>query len=35
VIPAGLHTNRLEVRDSRFAFDEREQLVMSTHEEHK
>jgi hypothetical protein len=35
VIPAGLHTIRLEVRDSRLAFDEREQLVMITHEEQK
>jgi hypothetical protein len=33
VIPAGLHTIRLEVRDSRSAFDEQEQLVMITHED--
>jgi hypothetical protein len=35
VIPAGLHSIRLEVRDSRLAFDEREQLVMIIHEEQK
>jgi hypothetical protein len=35
LIPAGLHTIRLEVRDSRLAFDEHEQLVMITYEEQK
>lgn len=33
VIPAGLHTLRLEVRDSRFAFDEQEQPVTITYED--
>lgn len=33
VIPAGLHTIRLEVRDSRFAFDAQEQLLLITHAE--
>jgi hypothetical protein len=32
VIPAGLHTIRLEVRDSRFAFDAQEQPVTITYE---
>jgi hypothetical protein len=33
VIPVGLHVIRLEVRDSRFAFDHHEQLVMIEHGE--
>jgi hypothetical protein len=33
IIPAGLHTIRLEVRDSRFAFDAQEQPVTITYED--